>query len=148
MYNAYYTKLISEICIKSLNMAEWDNDMRDYLLGMGMWYNSIIATRNHHEKSNWCPNLCGPYRLTLCPLFLPDETMNSPTYLLPAYGRKYTSRTAALADWHAGKDFLCSGSGYCSIRDIAYFKSLGGNIYFKINDTYEKLWYNRGLPLL
>ena len=36
MYNAHYTKLISEICIKSLNMAEWDNDMRDYLLGVGM----------------------------------------------------------------------------------------------------------------
>jgi len=36
MYNEHYIKLISEICIKSLNIAEWDADMRDYLLGSGL----------------------------------------------------------------------------------------------------------------
>jgi hypothetical protein len=66
--------------------------------------------------------------------------MNSPTYLLPAYGRTYKSHAAALADWQAGKDFLCyDGGGYCSIRDIAYLTQFGGNIYFGINTKWEKL---------
>jgi hypothetical protein len=35
-----------------------------------------------------------------------------PTYTLTgAYGRDYTSRAAALADWNAGKDFRVYGSG-------------------------------------
>ena len=38
--------------------------------------------------------------------------------VLPAYGRDYKSKKAALADWHAGKDFVCAVSGsYLSIRD-------------------------------
>jgi hypothetical protein len=65
--------------------------------------------------------------------------MNIATYLLPAYGRTYASRLGAVADWHAGKDFLCNFGGYCSIRDKEYFTQFGGNIYFKIGDTWEKL---------
>lgn len=34
----------------------------------------------------------------------------------PAYGRKYPTTEAAVADWKAGKDFN-SDAGYCSIRN-------------------------------
>jgi hypothetical protein len=38
--------------------------------------------------------------------------------VLPAYGRDYKSKKAALADWRTGKDFVCAVSGsYLSIRD-------------------------------
>lgn len=30
---------------------------------------------------------------------------------VPAYGRNYKSKAAALADWHAGKDFRCEPQG-------------------------------------
>lgn len=49
--------------------------------------------------------------------------MNTLT-IIPAYGRDYRSRAAAIADWQAGKDFLAhsvNGSGYCSVRDSAAF---------------------------
>jgi len=39
-------------------------------------------------------------------------------HALPAYGRDYKSKAAVLADWQAGKDFLCAVSGrYLSVRD-------------------------------
>jgi hypothetical protein len=65
--------------------------------------------------------------------------MNNATYLLPAYGRTYASRLEAIADWHAGKDFLCNFGGYCSIRDQGYLTQFGANIYFKIGTEWEKL---------
>lgn len=38
--------------------------------------------------------------------------------VIPAYGRDYKSKAAAIADWQAGKDFRIMPSGqYCSIRD-------------------------------
>ena len=38
--------------------------------------------------------------------------------VLPAYGRDYKSKAAALADWQAGKDFQHALTGqYLSIRD-------------------------------
>jgi hypothetical protein len=45
--------------------------------------------------------------------------------LVPAYGRDYTSKKLALADFNAGKDFkICDMSSpwdgkYCSIRDLS-----------------------------
>ena len=42
--------------------------------------------------------------------------------LTPAYGRDYTSKDKAIADFEAAKDWLYNsydGSGYCSIRDFA-----------------------------
>lgn len=44
--------------------------------------------------------------------------------LWPAYGRKYESPVAAVADWLAGKDFGLNrgGAPYCSIRDNAVLK--------------------------
>jgi hypothetical protein len=39
-------------------------------------------------------------------------------HALPAYGRDYKSKSAVLADWLAGKDFIDSRTGrYLSIRD-------------------------------
>lgn len=39
-------------------------------------------------------------------------------HITPAYGRDYKSKSAALADWQAGKDFRDSRTGqYLSIRD-------------------------------
>lgn len=40
--------------------------------------------------------------------------------LLPAYGRDYTSKAAAILDFQKGKDFkhvLLGGFQYCSIKD-------------------------------
>ena len=38
--------------------------------------------------------------------------------LMPAYGRRYETNEAALADWNAGKDFRVVGCGpYTSKRD-------------------------------
>lgn len=47
--------------------------------------------------------------------------------LVPAYGRDYKSKSALVADWESGKDFLAAGikpgtSGYTSIRDTTAFK--------------------------
>lgn len=40
--------------------------------------------------------------------------------LTGAYGR-----TAALADWHTGKDFKIVGGPYCSVRDVKLMKQDG-----------------------
>jgi hypothetical protein len=37
--------------------------------------------------------------------------------LLPAYGRKYKTRNALLADWYAGKDFKIENGPYANIHD-------------------------------
>ena len=38
--------------------------------------------------------------------------------ILPAYGRDYKSKKAALTDWHNGLDFQCARTGsYLSKRD-------------------------------
>ena len=45
--------------------------------------------------------------------------MQQTVTVTPAYGRDYTSKAGALADWHAGKDFRETASGqYCSARDF------------------------------
>lgn len=42
-------------------------------------------------------------------------------HVLPAYGRDYKSKSAVLADWLAGKDFIDSRTGrYLSSRDRFY----------------------------
>jgi hypothetical protein len=46
-------------------------------------------------------------------------------FLVPAYGRDYQTRSAAVCDWKEGKDFsLTDGrqSTYCSIRDTDHMK--------------------------
>lgn len=45
--------------------------------------------------------------------------------LLPAYGREYTSKNQALADWRSGKDFKIYNGPYCSMRDITALQALG-----------------------
>ena len=51
-----------------------------------------------------------------------DQVSSSIT-LLPAYGRKYKNKEAALKDWNAGKDFKVAGGSYCSIRDLKHMSA-------------------------
>lgn len=47
-------------------------------------------------------------------------------YIRGAYGRKYATKDAMLADWHAGKDFQSTSSGrYLSIRDSCTLEEAG-----------------------
>lgn len=55
--------------------------------------------------------------------------VTSPLWLLPAYGRSYKSRDAAIKAWQDGKDFLIEGGPYCSIRDIEKMHEQFQNIY-------------------
>lgn len=42
--------------------------------------------------------------------------------VIPAYGRDYKSKAAAIADWHAGKDFQIYGSNsYINIADAMMY---------------------------
>ena len=42
--------------------------------------------------------------------------------LIPAYGRDYRSKKAAIADFSGAKDFVMAATGqYCSIRDMGSF---------------------------
>lgn len=47
---------------------------------------------------------------------------NSPLYLMAAYGRRDTTKEAALSAWKNGKDFKVVGGPYCSIRDFEDLK--------------------------
>ena len=38
--------------------------------------------------------------------------------VIPAYGRKYSTKEAAVQDWKDGKDFKIANGPYCSIRDL------------------------------
>lgn len=53
------------------------------------------------------------------------EPHHLPLVLFPAYGRVYEGREAALADWHAGKDFKIARGPYCSRRDLAQIRANG-----------------------
>ena len=39
-------------------------------------------------------------------------------YLLPAYGRNYSSAEELVNDWEEGRDFRILKGPYCSIRDM------------------------------
>jgi hypothetical protein len=57
----------------------------------------------------------------------------SDLHVTPAYGRDYSSRAKALADWHAGKDFVVAlTSQYISKRDAS---DLGLEVWIR----YDKL---------
>jgi len=45
-------------------------------------------------------------------------TEDCPIILVPAYGRKYSTDEAILADYEAGKDFKIFQGPYCSKRDF------------------------------
>ena len=45
--------------------------------------------------------------------------------LVPAYGRKYATEEAALADWKKGLDFKIDGGPYCSITDFTQLRANG-----------------------
>lgn len=49
--------------------------------------------------------------------------------LMPAYGRRYETNSAAMEDWNAGKDFRFIGGGsYCSVRDIGRLARDNNNV--------------------
>ena len=58
--------------------------------------------------------------------------------IVPAYGRDYKSKKAALADWQAGKDFRIvgyrseGGGTYVSIRDRATIEGSIQIRYYKL----------------
>lgn len=49
--------------------------------------------------------------------------------LIPAYGRTYKSRNAAVSAWHEGQDWRISSMGmpdtYCSNRDVETLRQMG-----------------------
>jgi len=55
--------------------------------------------------------------------------VTNPLWLLPAYGRSYKTRDAAIQAWQDGKDFLIENGPYCSIRDIGKMREQFQNIY-------------------
>jgi len=60
--------------------------------------------------------------------------------VVPAYGRDYRSKKAALADWNAGKDFRCEPQG-CYVT-----KSEANAAGLVINLRYNKLTQVVALP--
>jgi hypothetical protein len=57
--------------------------------------------------------------------------VTTPLFLIPAYGRRYRSREAALRDWLAGKDFQILGGPYCSIRDLDHMRQEYARMYIQ-----------------
>ena len=43
--------------------------------------------------------------------------VSGPLELIPAYGRVYPTKQAAVDDWMAGADFKIINGPYCSVRD-------------------------------
>jgi hypothetical protein len=57
--------------------------------------------------------------------------VTTPLFLIPAYGRRYRSREAALQDWLKGKDFQILGGPYCSIRDADQMRQEYARMYIQ-----------------
>ena len=57
--------------------------------------------------------------------------VTTPLFLIPAYGRRYRSREAALHDWQAGRDFQILGGPYCSIRDVEAMRQEYARMYIQ-----------------
>lgn len=58
--------------------------------------------------------------------------------LTPAYGRVYNSKRSVLADYNAGKDFLCQPEGrYANINDIA--AALATHVQIRYGKRLEKV---------
>lgn len=69
----------------------------------------------------------------------PLSQLSTPVTLLPAYGRKYSTKEAAVNDWKAGKDFKIAGGSYCSIRDIELLKSEASTVWIDILHTVVRI---------
>ena len=56
--------------------------------------------------------------------------------LLPAYGRHYTTKPAAVIDWLRGKDFKDAYSGrYTSIHDLEALKDDHDGVWLDLTTT-------------
>lgn len=58
-----------------------------------------------------------------------QTTVTEPLILTGAYGRKYSTKTAALDDWIEEKDFKIVNGPYCSIRDYPQMLQDFASIY-------------------
>lgn len=57
-------------------------------------------------------------------------------FLLPAYGRQYSTKPAAVNDWFMGKDFKDANSGrYTSIRDLETLKADHDGVWLDLTTT-------------
>jgi len=64
--------------------------------------------------------------------------VTSPMFLLPAYGRRYTTREQAVEAWQEGKDFQIYNGPYCSIRDVDEMRNMASHIFIQYkNGTVE-----------
>jgi hypothetical protein len=61
------------------------------------------------------------------------DQISSQLVVIPAYGRKYSTKEAAVQDWKDGKDFKIANGPYCSIRDIS--KINYSSIWIDLVDT-------------
>jgi hypothetical protein len=61
------------------------------------------------------------------------DQVSSPLMLLPAYGRKYSTKESAVYDWKAGKDFKIVNGPYCSIRDVGQLNC--SSVWIDLIDT-------------
>lgn len=67
--------------------------------------------------------------------------MNTPIYVIGAYGKAYDSTEKVEKDWKKGEDFRMIGGGYCSIRD---FKNNRLDSVVFINDEL-RVYLNQGI---
>ena len=65
--------------------------------------------------------------------------VTSQIVLVPAYGRKYKNKEAAVVDWYAGKDFKIDNGPYTSIRNINYLKETSSGVYISWGNGYVAL---------
>ena len=61
------------------------------------------------------------------------QQVSSPIVIVAAYGRKYTTKEAALKDWNAGKDFRIFDGPYCSIRDLPALKASASTVHLTLD---------------
>ena len=61
------------------------------------------------------------------------QQVTPPVVIVAAYGRKYSTKEAALKDWNAGKDFRVFDGPYCSIRDLPKLKASSPTVHLTLD---------------
>jgi hypothetical protein len=57
--------------------------------------------------------------------------ISPPIFLVPAYGRTYATKEAALQAWNSGKDFQIYRGPYCSIRDEKELHNMSSGVFIQ-----------------
>jgi len=69
-------------------------------------------------------------------IILTQRTTMKRRILLPAYGRQYNTKSAAVNDWFMGKDFIDAESHrYTSVRDIEVLKANHDGVWLDLTTT-------------